>query len=130
MKPETLHDITLETAAYRFAALGSEPRLSVLRSIVRAGPEGLAIGELGERTGIRGATLTHHVKILEQAGLIRRSRKGRSVICAAPSLSEIESLAHFLICQCAPQHGESALPPAGEEPDEQRMQRKHKDDKG
>ena len=114
MKPETLHDITLETAAYRFAALGSEPRLSVLRSIVRAGPEGLTIGELGDKTGIRGATLTHHVKILEQAGLIRRSRKGRSVICAAPSLSEIESLAHFLICQCAPREMDAPDEQAGQ----------------
>ncbi len=50
--------------ASAFAALGSEQRLLVLRTIVRAGPDGLRIGELGERSGVTGSTLTHHMKIL------------------------------------------------------------------
>ena len=62
MTPET--DLRLERAASTFAALGSEQRLTVLRTLVRAGPEGLSIGDLGARTGITGSTLTHHLKLL------------------------------------------------------------------
>ena len=42
----------LQAAAQAFAALGSEPRLEVIRTLVRAGPQGLAVGALQERLGI------------------------------------------------------------------------------
>ena len=35
--------VALEEAAQGFAAIGSEPRLDVLLSLVRAGPEGLSL---------------------------------------------------------------------------------------
>ena len=77
MKMNTrLHDLPLEVAASAFAALGSEQRLTVLRTLVRAGPEGLSIGELGEKTGVTGSTLTHHMRILTQAGLARQAKRG------------------------------------------------------
>ena len=101
MKMNTrLHDLPLEVAASAFAALGSEQRLTVLRVLVRAGPEGLSIGELGNRAGVTGSTLTHHVKILTQAGLVHQTRKGRSVICAAVSYDEIRALSEFLLSEC------------------------------
>lgn len=56
------------TEAAAFAALGWEQRLDILKVLVSAGPEGLSIGELGERNGIRGSTLTRHLKILIAAG--------------------------------------------------------------
>jgi len=93
-------DITLARMASAFAALGSEQRLSVLRTLVRAGPEGLAIGELGARSGIAGSTLTHHVRILAQAGLVRQTRQGRSVICAAADYPEMRELSEFLLSEC------------------------------
>ncbi|MEO0918895.1 MAG: helix-turn-helix domain-containing protein, partial [Pseudomonadota bacterium] len=64
------HPVGLAEAASTFAALGSEQRLHVLRTLVRAGPEGLSIGTLGERAGITGSTLTHHMKLLSAAGLV------------------------------------------------------------
>ena len=66
MKIESPTPLDFTVAATCFAALGSEQRLAVLRSLVRAGPDGLSIGELGHRTGVTGSTLTHHLKILEQ----------------------------------------------------------------
>ncbi len=42
----------LTEAATSFAALGSEQRLGVLKILVRAGPDGLSIGELGKRSGV------------------------------------------------------------------------------
>ncbi|MEL6649158.1 MAG: metalloregulator ArsR/SmtB family transcription factor, partial [Pseudomonadota bacterium] len=77
MKQTPIPDLDLTLAASTFAALGSEQRLAVLRALVRAGPAGLSIGELGDRTGVTGSTLTHHMKILSQAGLVTQEKRGR-----------------------------------------------------
>ena len=100
MKHDDPTDISLEVAASTFAALGSEQRLSVLRCLVRAGNDGLAIGELGKRTGVTGSTLTHHMKILAQAGLVRQEKQGRSIICAAVAYDAVHQLSHFLLREC------------------------------
>jgi len=86
--------------ASEFSALGSEQRLSVLRTLVRAGNDGLTIGELGGRSGVTGSTLTHHTKILTQAGLVRQEKRGRSIICAAVVLDEVQALSNFLLSEC------------------------------
>lgn len=93
-------DLSLAVAASTFAALGSEQRLDVLRTLVRAGPQGLSIGALGDRTGITGSTLTHHMKILVQAGLVRQERRGRSIICAGVAYEELQGLSEFLLKEC------------------------------
>lgn len=100
MKHTDPSDISLEIAASTFAALGSEQRLSVLRCLVRAGPEGLAIGALGERSGVTGSTLTHHMKILAQAGLVTQHKQGRSIICAAVAYEAVRDLSAFLLREC------------------------------
>ncbi len=88
-----------EIAAAAFAALGSEARLAVLHALVRAGPEGLAIGDLGARCGVAGSTLTFHVKILAQAGLVRRVRDGRRILCAADA-DALRRLGDYLLAGC------------------------------
>ena len=95
--PDTL---AVEDAASSFAALGSEQRLAVLNTLVRAGPEGLPIGTLGERTGVTGSTLTHHVRILTQAGLVHRVKRGRSIICAAVAYPRMQALSAYLLSEC------------------------------
>ena len=100
MKTESHPIPPLTIAAASFAALGSEQRLSVLRALVRAGQEGLSIGELGERTGVTGSTLTHHLKLLAAAGLVKQERQGRSIICAAVAYEEVEALSRFLLTEC------------------------------
>ncbi|MEP4198921.1 MAG: metalloregulator ArsR/SmtB family transcription factor [Aliishimia sp.] len=93
-------DLSLAQAASTFAALGSEQRLAVLRILVRAGSDGLSIGELGQRSGVTGSTLTHHMKILTQATLVKQQKQGRSIICAAVAYDELHDLAGFLLREC------------------------------
>ena len=100
MKMNHTADVSLETAALAFSALGSEQRLGVLRALVRSGPDGLSIGELGHATGITGATLTHHVKFLTLAGLVNQAKKGRSIICAAVAYDTVKQLSAFLLSEC------------------------------
>ncbi|MBE9476285.1 MAG: helix-turn-helix transcriptional regulator [Proteobacteria bacterium] len=92
--------LSLEHAATAFAALGSEQRLGVLQILVRAGPDGLSMGELGERSGVTGSTLTHHLKFLTAAGLVVQAKQGRSIICAAVSYDMAEALSKFLLHNC------------------------------
>ena len=92
--------LTPVTAAAKFAALGSEQRLAVLQTLVRAGPEGLNMGALGDRTGITGSTLTHHLKILAAAGLVSQARQGRQIICAGADYAEVEALSAYLLRHC------------------------------
>jgi len=90
----------LAEMASTFAALGSEQRLSVLRTLVRAGPDGLTIGELGVRSGVSGSTLTHHMKILAAAGLVNQLRQGRKIICIGAAYDTMSGLSEFLLSEC------------------------------
>jgi DNA-binding transcriptional ArsR family regulator len=92
--------LSLVQAASAYAALGSEQRLSLLRTLTRAGDQGTSIGALGEATGLSGANLTHHLRILSTAGLIRQEKRGRSVICAVADYATFERLNEFLREEC------------------------------
>ncbi len=100
MKTFDAPDITLVEAASAYAALGSEQRLALLRHLTRAGDDGMSIGTLGDATGISGANLTHHLKILTQAGLIKQVKQGRSIICAAADYATFKRLNDFLMAEC------------------------------
>ena len=89
----------IEVAASGFAALGSEQRLGVLRTLVRAGGEGRSIGELGQAVGLSGATLTHHVNALVQAGLVSRNKEGRSVRIIV-DYERVRALSDYLLSEC------------------------------
>jgi len=91
--------LNIAQTASAFAALGSEQRLSVLRALVRAGDDGLSIGELGERVGITGSTLTHHVKLLAQAGLVDQVKTGRVIRCAV-AYPRVRELSNYLLDEC------------------------------
>ena len=86
-------------ASASFAALGSEARLQVLRALVRAGPDGLPVADIQERTGIAASTLTHHLKFLSAAGIVAQERMGRSIISRA-NFQHLDDLAQFLILEC------------------------------
>ena len=100
-------ELTFAETANAFAALGSEQRLCIMRVLVRAGEDGLRMGELAERTETGASTLTHHLKFLTAAGLVVQEKSGRSVICAAVSYERIEALKAFLSENCCADAAES-----------------------
>ncbi|NKC15201.1 MAG: metalloregulator ArsR/SmtB family transcription factor [Gammaproteobacteria bacterium] len=96
--------LELEQAAQGFAAIGSEPRLEVLLALVRAGPQGLTVGDIQARVGLPASTLSHHLKFLAAGGLIEQQKRGRSIINQA-AFSRIETLAAFLLSECCADTG-------------------------
>ena len=92
-----------------FAALAQEHRLRLVRSLVTAGPGGLASGVLAEAVGVSAATVSHHLKELSHAGLVASRREGRSIIYSAayPALSD---LIQFLMRDCCQGRPEVCAP--------------------
>lgn len=91
--------LTLEEATQGFAAVGSEPRLEVLLTLVRAGLDGLTVGEIQQRVGLPASTLAHHLRFLAAGGLVEQERQGRAVFNRA-AYERIEELAAFLLREC------------------------------
>lgn len=89
----------LEEAAQGFAALGSESRLQVVLTLVKAGRGGLTVGDIQTRTGMAASTLAHHLKFLASAGLIIQEKAGRAVINRA-AFDHLESLAGYIMKEC------------------------------
>ncbi|HID67162.1 MAG TPA: transcriptional regulator [Roseibacterium sp.] len=98
----------LTLAATAFAALGSEQRLAIVRRLVRAGPAGLSMGELGEDVGVAGSVLTHHLKQLVSAGLVSQRKDGRRILSQVDHPA-IEALAAFLIAECCADQGDRQI---------------------
>jgi len=93
------HHIEIEQAAQGFAAMGSEARLQVLLTLVKAGTEGLSVGDIQSRMGIAASTLAHHLRHLTSAGLIEQEKTGRAVINRA-SYKHLETLAAYILSEC------------------------------
>ena len=70
----------LSSTALSLAALGHETRLTIFRLLVRAGNDGLNIGDIGEHLGMAASTLAYHLKTLVDAGLVTQERQGRQII--------------------------------------------------
>lgn len=60
-----------------FAALGDPTRLQLVQAL--AGGEARSIRQLGSEATISRQALTKHLRVLEQAGLVRATRYGREV---------------------------------------------------
>ena len=88
-----------EMAAQGFAAMGSEVRLKVLRTLIRAGHGGLTVGEIQERTDFAPSTLAHHLKVLAGADLVEQEKSGRQVINRA-RFDQLDALAGFILNEC------------------------------
>ncbi|SEK40651.1 transcriptional regulator, ArsR family [Pacificibacter marinus] len=72
--------MTHTSAALSLAALGHDTRLTIFRLLVRAGNDGLNIGDIGTHLGMAASTLAYHIKTLVDAGLVTQERQGRQIV--------------------------------------------------
>ncbi|MEK0081888.1 ArsR/SmtB family transcription factor [Benzoatithermus flavus] len=92
-----------EKAVAALAALAQETRLRIFRLLVTAGPNGLTAGEIAEQLGVVASTLSHHLRELKQAGLLRSTRMERNIIYATDYEGTRRLLA-FLVEDCCRGH--------------------------
>jgi DNA-binding transcriptional ArsR family regulator len=92
------------------SALAQETRLAIYRLLVQQGPEGMAVGQIGERLGVANATLSFHLKELTHAGLLTARQEGRFIYYSA-NYGQMNALLGFLTENCC--RGESCTSSAG-----------------
>lgn len=89
----------LETIANQLEALGAPTRLSLYRSLVRAGDEGRSVGSLQAELQLPRSTLSHHLHRLIAAGLVSQERQATTLICRA-NYQAMERMVTFLQEEC------------------------------
>jgi ArsR family transcriptional regulator, arsenate/arsenite/antimonite-responsive transcriptional repressor len=82
-----------------FAAMGTEPRLRILRLLLAAHPDGMVVNEIGSELGIAASTLSHHLEKLKNEELVRVRREGTYLRYSANAEALRELLA-FLYAEC------------------------------
>ena len=85
--------------ALRFAGLGAEPRLQIVRLLLSAHPGGMVAGEVQDEMGIPASTLSHHLEKLRQVGLVTVRREGTYLHYAADT-EALREVLNFLYEEC------------------------------
>ena len=80
-------------------ALGQPSRLAIFRLLVQAGQPGRSVGDIRAALGLPAATLSNHLNILRQAGLVLDQRDGRSIVCRA-DFARMAGLVGYLTENC------------------------------
>lgn len=86
-------------AARCLEKLGHPTRLTIFRLLVRAGGDGLTVGEIQEHLDIPASTLSHHLAHLINIGLVHQERDGRVLHCR-PDFALMNTLVSFLQEEC------------------------------
>src|SRR5207302_10094133 len=70
--------LTEQTARYAdmLSAMGTEPRLRIMRLLLSAHPDGMVVGDIGADLGIPNSTLSHHLEKLKNEDLVNVHREG------------------------------------------------------
>ena len=96
-------------AVKRLSALAQDARMDVFRLLVKAGPQGLAAGEIARTLDTPANTMSAQLLVLTNAKLIKARRDGRSIIYAVdyPAMSD---LLIFLTEDCCGGRAEMCAP--------------------
>ena len=82
-----------------FSAMGTEPRLRIMRLLLAAHPEGMVVGEIGSELEIPSSTLSHHLEKLKNEELVTVRREGTFLWYSA-NTGALKELLGFLYAEC------------------------------
>lgn len=92
------------------SALAQRTRIDVFRLLVRELPEGVPASTIAETLGCRANTLSSHLRILHQAGLIESERDGRQIHYRAV-VARMTELVATLLEDCCQGRAQQCLAP-------------------
>jgi len=82
-----------------FSAMGTEPRLRIMRLLLYAHPDGMVVGDIQRELDIPNSTLSHHLEKLRHEDLVTVRRDGTHLWYAA-STESLRDLLGFLYAEC------------------------------
>ncbi len=85
------------SCAAMLKALADETRLAVVRQLL-ASPQ--HVGELQDELGIEQSLLSHHLKLLRDAGIVESERDGKSVLYRLTSSVELRRRGDIIDLGC------------------------------
>jgi len=88
-----------DLAVEALSALAQPTRLDTFRLLVSHEPDGLAAGAIARLSGVPQNTMSSHLRILAQAGLVSGERQSRSIVYRA-RLDRFRELTLYLIKDC------------------------------
>jgi DNA-binding transcriptional ArsR family regulator len=92
-----------------FSAMGTGPRLRIMRVLLSAHPDGMVVGDIGEELGIPASTLSHHLEKLKNEELVKVRREGTYLWYSA-NTDVLQQLLGFLYAECCTRN--KAIKPA------------------
>ena len=105
---KTARQADVARLADMMAALGNESRLSIVRLLLSAHPEGLVVSEIQEELDIPGSTLSHHLEKLRHEDLLTVTREG-TFLRYVVNTDALRSLLTFLYAECCGRNKAIAL---------------------
>lgn len=81
------------------SAMGTEPRLRIMRLLLSAFPDGLVASDVANELEIGNSTLSHHLEKLRNEGLVNVRREGTFLWYSANTQS-LQELLGFLYAEC------------------------------
>jgi len=81
------------------AAMGTEPRLRIIRLLLSAHPDGMVVGEIQYELGIPSSTLSHHLEKLKNEDLVKVQRESTFLRYSA-NAEALRELLTFLYAEC------------------------------
>jgi ArsR family transcriptional regulator, arsenate/arsenite/antimonite-responsive transcriptional repressor len=82
-----------------FSAMGTEPRLRIMRLLLAAHPEGMVAGDIGAELEIPASTLSHHLDKLKNEDLVSVRRESTFLWYSATT-DTLQELLGFLYAEC------------------------------
>jgi len=89
----------INAAIKAIRALAQKSRLEAFRLLVRAGPNGLPAGRIAQGLSVPQSTMSAHLSVLANAGLVISRREGRSIIYSI-DFAGVRALLSFLMEDC------------------------------
>ena len=99
----------ISQALTAFAALSQPLRLDAFRLLIKAGPDGMAAGDIATALGAKPNTSSQNLAHLVQAGLISNTRDGRSIIYRA-NMDGLNALLRFMLEDCCGGNADACTP--------------------
>ena len=81
------------------AAMGTGPRLRIMRLLLSAHPQGMVVGEIGAELGMPGSSLSHHLEKLKNEALVSVKRESTFLRYSA-NTKTLQDLLGFLYAEC------------------------------